>query len=108
MYGAKRASSTLTRCALSASQCASSPSPSDVAIPMPVIQTSAGGEFDGFGSVMRHRLFGKADALGHGVHVYAQVRMREGNVSHRECRVAPRFAADADLSLRDRKTRTFV
>src|SRR5262245_31507050 len=40
MYGAKRVSSTLTRLAFSASQCASSPSPSDDTMPMPVIQTS--------------------------------------------------------------------
>src|ERR1700710_1100898 len=75
---------------------------------MPVIQYSAGGEFGDFGSAMRHRLVGKADPLGRGVHVYAQVRMREGNVSERECRVAPRFAADADLSLGEGKTGTFV
>src|ERR1700712_160598 len=75
---------------------------------MPVIQTSAGGEFGDFGSAMTHRLYRKTNALGLSVHVAAQIRMREGNVSECECRVAPRFPADADLRLGDSKTRTFV
>src|ERR1019366_3644634 len=108
MYGAKRFSSTLMRCAFSASQCASSPSPSDVAMPMPVIQASIGPEFDDFGSVMGDGLLRKADAFGHGVHVSAQVGIRERNVTECERRVASQLAVDADLGLRDRKTRAFM
>src|SRR4051812_37097277 len=89
------------RCALSASQCASSPSPSEVAMPIPVIQASTAGEFDGFGSVMRHDLLWKADTLGHRVHVSAQVLVRKWNVAERKRGVAPRLAADADLGFGD-------
>jgi len=58
---------------------------------VPVIQTSIGGEFDGFRLSHGHRLLRKADTLGHGVHVHAQVRMRKRNVSEGECRVCLGF-----------------
>src|SRR3954447_23210941 len=77
MYGAKRCSSELMRFWFSASQCASSPSPSEETMPMPVIQTSVPGR--ALVSVMRHCLLGKADLGSHRVHVHAQVRMREGD-----------------------------
>src|SRR5229473_7309896 len=96
-YGAKLFSSTLMRRALSASQCASSPSPSEVARPMPVIQTSTGPELADFVSVMADGLLRKADALGHGFHVPAQIRVGEGDVTERDRRVASQFAADGDL-----------
>src|SRR4030088_2663627 len=76
MYGAKRCSSELTRFAFSASQCASSPSPSEDTMPMPVIQTSLAEE--DVGSVMRHRLQGETDPVGHRVHVHAKGRVGEG------------------------------
>ena len=80
---------TLTRRALSASQLASSPSPSEVARPMPVIQTSTGPELADLVSVMRDGLLRKADALGHRVHVHAQLRIREGHNTERDRGVAP-------------------
>ena len=61
-----------------------------------------------FVSVMGDDLLRKADTLGHGIHVSAQIRMREGNVAERECRVALQFAADPDLRFGDRITRAFV
>src|SRR3954447_22450946 len=93
-YGANRCSSTLTRCALSASQCASRPSPSEVAMPMPVIQTSTGAVFD-FGSLMRHGLLRKTDALRLGIHISAQIGIRKRDVTEGDRRVAPRPAPDA-------------
>src|ERR1700686_1895311 len=103
MYGAKPFSSTLMRRALSASQCVSSPSPSEVASPMPVIQTSTD-----FVSVMADQFLRKSDALGHGVHVSAQIGIWEGDVTEGDRGVALQFAADADLRGGDGKTRTFV
>src|SRR5258708_27458280 len=112
MYGANPFSSTLMRRALSACQFASSPSPSEVARPMPVIQTSAGPEFEAFvpafASVMGDGLLRKADAFGHGVHVYAQIRTREGNDTERDRRVASQFAANADLGGGNGIARTLV
>src|SRR6266446_10913956 len=108
MYGAKPLSSTLMRRALSASQFASSPSPSEVARPMPVIQTSVDPGCEGFASVMCNGLLGKADALGHGFHVSAQLRIREGNMAERDGRVALQLAADPYLRFGDRITRALV
>src|SRR5882757_4150332 len=76
MYGAKRCSSELTRFWFSASQCASSPSPSEDTMPMPVIQTSFADALDSvlgsvLGSVMRQRLHREADLFRHRVHVHA-------------------------------------
>src|SRR5436305_1619548 len=89
MYGAKRCSSTLMLRAFSASQCASRPSPSEVAIPIPVIQTSVGPGFDDFGSAMRHCLCGKADAFGHRVHMSAQGGIGKRNMTEGERCIAP-------------------
>src|ERR1700716_4093587 len=75
MYGAKRCSSELTRFWFSASQCASSPSPSEDTMPMPVIQTSFA---DALGSVMRKRLHREADLFGPCVHEHAKGRVGEG------------------------------
>src|SRR5260221_3477375 len=97
MYGAKPFSSTLTRRALSASQFASSPSPSEVARPMPVIQTSVDPGCEGLVSVMNDGLLRKADALGLGIHVSTQILIREGDVAECDRRVAPQLAADPDL-----------
>src|SRR5260370_7778134 len=108
MYGAKPFSSTLMRRALSASQFASSPSPSEVARPMPVIQTSVDPGCAGFASVMSNGLLGKADAFGHGLHVSAQIRIREGNMAERDGRVALQLAADPYLRLGHRITRALV
>src|SRR3984957_1798150 len=102
MYGAKVFSSTLTRRSLSAFQFASSPSPSEVARPMPVIQTSADPGFEDFVSVMGRGLLRKADTLGLGIHVYAQIRTGEGDVAEGEGRVAPQLAVYPDLNLGDR------
>src|SRR6266581_2238097 len=108
MYGAKPFSSTLTRRALSASQLASSPSPSEVARPMPVIQTSTGPELADFVSVMGDGLLRKADALGHGIHVSAQFRIGEGDVTERDRRVAPQLAVDLNPRFGHCITRPFV
>src|SRR5882757_2982511 len=108
MYGAKPFSSTLMRRALSASQFASSPSPSEVARPMPVIQTSAAPGFEDFVSVMRDGLLRKADAFGHRVHVHTQFRIREGDNAERDRGVASQFAANADFGGRNRITRALV
>src|ERR1700716_576396 len=106
MYGAKRCSSELTRFWSSASQCASSPSPSEDTMPMPVIQTSlSGGDLD---SVMRHRLQGKADLGGHRVHVHAQVRMREGDLAEGQVGAALQLLADARLGRGHRKARALM
>src|SRR5437868_6509572 len=85
------------RRALSASQWASGPSPSEVARPMPVIQTSVDPGFGDFVSVIGNRLLRKANALGHGVHMHAQIRMREGNYPKRQGGVAPDLAGNARL-----------
>src|SRR5258708_38001039 len=85
------------RRALSASQFVSSPSPSEVARPMPVIQTSTGPEFDDVISAMSHQFLRKSDALGHRVHVSAQIGVWEGDMREGEGRAASQFAADADL-----------
>src|SRR5664280_2836408 len=98
----------LIRRALSASQCASSPSPREDTMPMPVIQASFAPEFDEFGSVMRNCLLRKTDLIGHRVHETAQVGVREGNVAERQRRAALHFAADTDLGGSNGKTRTFV
>src|SRR5882762_5478600 len=89
------------RRALSASQCASSPSPSDDTMPIPVIQTS-------FGSVMRHSLMWKADLVGHCVHVDAQRRVGEGDMAEGEVGTAHEVFADPRLCRRDGETRAFV
>src|ERR1700722_20171995 len=102
MWGGKPFSSTLMRRSLSASQFASSPSPSEVARPMPVIQTSADPGFEDFVSVMGRGLLRKADTLGLGIHVYAQIRTGEGDVAEGEGRVASQLAVDPDLGLGDR------
>src|SRR3954453_22399431 len=96
------------RRALSASQLASSPSPSEVARPMPVIQTSAGPAFEDFVSVMKMSLLRKADTPGHGIHVSAQIRIGEGDVAERDGRVASQLPADLDPCFGQRITRTFV
>src|ERR1700733_5221297 len=96
------------RRALSASQLASSPSPSEVARPMPVIQTSADPGFEDFVSVMGDGLLWKTKALGLRIHVHAQFRSREGNNTEGDGGVASQFAADTDLGSRHRITRTFV
>src|SRR5438093_9524035 len=96
----------LTFLAFSASQCASSPSPSEETIPMPVIQTSlAPADFD---SVMRYRLQWEADLVGHRVHMHAQGRVGEGGQAEGEFSAALQLLADASLDLRDSKTGTFV
>src|SRR5207302_1833085 len=106
MYGAKRLSSTLMRLAFSASQWASSPSPSEETMPMPVIQTSfAGGDLD---SVMRHRLQREADFGGHRVHVNPKGRVGEGGQAEGYFRAALQFLADAALCLGDRKAGAFM
>src|SRR5271154_1183100 len=97
MYGAKPFTSTLIRRAWSASQCASSPSPSEVARPIPVIQTSADPEFEDFVSIMGHQFLGKSNAPGHGVHVHAQIRMREGDLAKGDRCVASQLTGDAYL-----------
>src|SRR6266481_2644289 len=101
MYGAKRLSSILTRFALSASQCASSPSPSEDTMPIPVIQTS-------FGSAMHNRLQREADLCGHRVHMHAQGRVGEGDMAEGEVGAALQLGADARLCRGDGKTRAFV
>src|ERR1700726_1478315 len=108
MQGAKPFSSTLMRRALSASQCASRPSPSEVARPMPVIQTSADPGFEDFVSVIGDSPLRKADTLGDGIHVSAQTRIREGNLAEGDRRVAFQLAADPDPGFGYRITRAFV
>src|SRR5258706_4749719 len=108
MNGAKPFSSTLMRRALSASQFASSPSPSEVARPMPVIQTSVDPGCEGFVSVMSNGLPGKADAFGHRFHVSAQIRIPEGSMAERDGRVALQLAADPYLRFGHRITRALV
>src|ERR1700730_17204599 len=108
MDGAKVFSSTLTRRSLSAFQFASSPSPSEVARPMPVIQTSADPALEDLVSVMGDQFLRKSDALGHGIHEYAQIRMGEGDMAERDRGVAPELAADADLGGGNGKTRALV
>src|SRR5882672_2554095 len=85
------------RRALSASQFVSSPSPSEVARPMPVIQTSTGPEFDDVISVMSHQFLRKSDALGHRVHVSAQIGVWERDMREGDRRAASQLAADTDL-----------
>src|SRR4030081_219814 len=94
------------RLALSASQCASRPSPSEDTMPMPVIQTSLAS--DDFGSVMRHRLQRKAQLGGHRVHVDAKGGGGEGDLAEGQFGAALQLLADAALGRRDRKTRAFV
>src|SRR5882757_9091510 len=96
------------RRALSASQFASNPSPSEVARPMPVIQTSAGPGCEDFVSVMDDGLLRKADALGHGIHVSAQIRIREGDMAEGERRVALQLAVDTDFCFGHRITRALM
>src|SRR6185503_19247462 len=92
--------------AFSASQCASSPSPSEETMPMPVIQTSfAPADLD---SVMRYRLQWEADLVGHRIHVHAQGRVGEGGKAEGEFSAASQLLADAYFCLRDGKTRAFV
>src|ERR1043166_8852697 len=95
------------RCALSASQCASRPSPSEVAMPMPVIQTSMGSAF-GLGSVMRQGLLREADTPCLGIHMNAQIGIRKRNMTERDRRVASRPAVNADFCFGDRETRAFM
>ncbi len=64
---------------------------------MPVIQTSTGPEFDDVISAMSHQFLRKSDALGHRVHVSAQIGVWEGDMREGEGRAASQFAADADL-----------
>src|SRR5438045_867686 len=106
MYGAKRLSSTLMRLAFSASQWASSPSPSEETMPMPVIHTSFAPE--AFVSIMRQRLQGKTDLVGHCVHEHAEGRVGEGRKAEGQFSAAFQFLADAALCLRDRKAGTFM
>src|ERR1700732_5034593 len=77
---------------------------------MPVIQTSAGpGDFVSvFVSIMGKGLLRKADLFGLGLHVSAQIGIWEWDVAERERRVAPQFAADADLRRGNGKPRAFV
>src|SRR5258708_13304342 len=75
---------------------------------MPVIQASTGPAFADFGSVMSDCLLWKTDALGHGFHVSAQIRIRERNVAEGELCVAGQFAADVCFRIGDGKARTFV
>src|SRR4051794_2275954 len=106
MYGAKRLSSMLMRLAFSASQCASSPSPSEDTMPMPVIQTSfAPGALV---SVMCQRLQGKTDLVGHRVHEHAEGRVGEGRKAEGQFSAALQLLADAALCLRDRKAGTLM
>src|SRR6185312_1328129 len=96
------------RRAHSASQLASRPSPSEVARPMPVIQTSAADRpAEGFVSVMTAGLW-KADPPGDLVHVSTQIRVREGDLPESEGRVAPQFAADPNLGLGDGEPGSFM
>src|SRR3982750_2988874 len=90
----------------SASQCASSPSPSEETMPMPVIQTSLAPA--DLCSVMRYRLQWEADFVGLRVHVYAQGRVGEGGKAEGEFSAALQFLADTPLDLGDGKTGTFV
>src|ERR1700704_3986822 len=108
MQGANAFSSTLMRRALSASQFASSPSPSEVARPIPVIQTSPGPGVEDFVSVMGDGLLRKANLPGHGFHVSAQIRIRERDDAECDGGVASQLTADADLGCGDRKARAFV
>src|SRR3981081_2260856 len=71
---------------------------------MPVIKTSA----EGFVSVMGDQFLRKPDALGHGVHVSAQIGIWEGDVTERDRSVAPQFVAHADLRGGNGETRTFM
>src|SRR5438045_4165253 len=96
----------LMRPAFSASQCESSPSPSEDTMPMPVIQTSFAG--DGLVSVMRQRLKWEADLVGHRVHEYAQGRVWERGKAEGYFSAALQLLADAALCFRDRKAGTFV
>src|SRR5665213_3412124 len=108
----------LTRRALSASQCASSPSPSEVARPMPVIQTSTGAECDGLVlamsvsgilvSAMGHQFCWKSDAPGFRIHVHAQIRTGERDMAEGEGRVRPQLAADPDLGFSHGIARAFM
>src|SRR5258708_2456511 len=100
----------LMRPAFSASQCASSPSPREETMPIPVIQTSlAPADFGSvLDSVMRHRLQWEADLVGHRVHVHAQGRVGEGGKAEGEFSAALQLLADTPLDLGDGKTGTFV
>ena len=53
-------------------------------------------------------LLRKADALGHGIHVSAQVRMGEGDVTKGEGGITPDLAADLDPGIGDRIARALV
>src|ERR1700691_3973771 len=108
MWGAKPFSSTLMRRSLSASQFGSSPSPSEVARPMPVIQTSADPGYGDFVSVMGGGLLRETDAPGLGVHMHAQIRTGERDVAEGEGRVASQLAIDPYLGLGDRVTGAVV
>src|SRR5215218_10744305 len=92
--------------ALSASQCASSPSPSEETMPIPVIQTSLAA--GGFCSVMRYRLQWETDLVGLRVHVHAQRRVGEGGKAEGEFGAALQLLADASLDLGDGKTGPLV
>src|SRR3954466_4364063 len=105
-YGANRLSSTLIFFSFSASQCASSPSPSEETMPMPVIQTSLAPA--DLCSVMRYRLQWEADLVGLRVHVHAQGRVREGGKAEGEFSAALQLLADAYLGLGDGKAGAFV
>src|SRR5262245_5963501 len=92
MCGAKRFSSTLIFLLFSASQCASSPSPSEDTMPMPVIQTSfVPADLD---SVMRDRLQWEADFVGHRVHVHAHGGIGERGKAEGDLGAALQFLAD--------------
>src|ERR1700689_1972938 len=96
------------RRALSASQFASSPSPSEVAMPMPVIQTSVSPGCEDVVSVMGDQFQRVADLAGHRIHVDAQGRVREGDVADGEIGAAFQLLADARLRRSDGKARAFV
>src|SRR5882672_6182877 len=89
----------------SASQCASSPSPSEDTMPIPVIQTSLA--VDTLGSVIQH-LQRETDLVGHRVHVHAKGRVGERGKAEGYFSAALQFLADAALSLRDGKAGTLV
>src|SRR6476469_6024029 len=93
---------------LSASHVVSSPSPSEVARPIPVIQTSVDPGLEDFVSVMTHGLLRKADARGHRLHVSAQLGIWERYDAEGDRGVAPQFTVDPDLGFGDRIARTFV
>src|SRR5688500_372910 len=90
----------------SASQCASSPSPSEDTMPMPVIQTSLAA--GAVGSVMLQHLHGEPDLFGHRVHVDTKGRVGEWGKAEGYFSAALQFLADAALGLGDRKAGTFV